>query len=486
MSETASRGISGQFEETRMSESRANLPVADGKGREVKPAVETSPALAASVGTNYRDWYEKVLPSPRKTYRNLLLFTIFFLGSFSAWAIVAPIGGATVVPGRLIADGYNQIINHREGGVISKISIREGDFVKAGDVLALIDPAETIANIDIQTVRLNTAEIRMARYRAEQAGEGSFKLPADVQRQVEATPALSSTMESQKTELEARHAEALGTEEIYSQKISSEQQSLSDLEGVLAEREKRMEGVKQEITVSDDLLKQGLTTRDRNFSLKRQLSVDQEQLETLLTQTAERRSRLAQLREDLLRWRAQRKSEISGQIVALSTERAEALERLKYLKGVLERTTIRAPETGHIVRSHVNTVGSSIGAGVPIFELLPEEAATVVEARLTSRDIDVIKVGQEMEVRIASQDRNRSLMFLKGKVTYISYDAIPTGEPPRNLYVIRGTLDSESVEKYGGIRPGTNIDVYLVTEPKNFVHYLLDPFLGIRDKAFTH
>ncbi len=470
-----------------MSESRANLPVADGKGREIKAdTVETSPALAASVGTNYRDWYERVLPSSRKTYRNLLLFTIFFLGSFSAWAIVAPIGGATVVPGRLIADGYNQIINHREGGVISKITIHEGDFVKAGDVLALIDPSETIANIDIQNVRLNTAEIRMARYRAEQAGKAGFELPADVQQQVAANPALSSTMESQKTELEARQAEAVGTEEIYSQRISSEQQSLTDLENVLTERRKRMEGVKQEITISDDLLKQGLTTRDRNFTLKRQLSVDQEQLETLLTQTAERRSRLAQLQEDLLRWRAQRKSEISGQIVSLSSERAEALERIKYLKGVLERTTIRAPESGHIVRSHVNTLGSSIGSGTPIFELLPEKAATVVEARLTSRDIDVIKVGQEMEVRIASQDRNRSLMFLKGQVTYVSYDAIPVGEPPRELYVIRGTIDAESVKKYGGIRPGTNVDVYLVTEPKNFVHYLIDPFLGIRDRAFTH
>lgn len=470
-----------------MSEPRSNLPAQGANGREIQAqAIETSPTLAASIGVTYHGWYDNVLPSPRKTYRNLALFTFFFLGSFSAWAIVAPIGGATVVPGRLVADGYNQIVNHREGGVVSKITVHEGDFVKAGDVLALIDPSEANANIDIQTVRLNTAEIRMARYRAEQAGKANFTLPAEVQEKIEENPALSSTLESQKTELEARQAEVQGTEEIYSQRIASEQQSLSDLESVLSERKKRMDGVKQEIEVSDDLLKQGLTTRDRNFTLKRQLSVDQEQLETLLTQTAERRSRLAQLQEDLLRWRAQRKSEISGQIVALSSERAEALERLKYLRGVLERTTIRAPEAGHIIRSHVNTIGSSIGSGVPLFELLPEKATTIVEARLTSRDIDVIKVGQEMEVRIASQDRNRSLMFLKGKVTYVSYDAVPTGDPPRDLYVIRGTIDAESITNYGGIRPGTNVDVYLVTEPKNFVHYLIDPFLGIRDKAFTH
>jgi len=470
-----------------MSKLKTNLPV-EKKEDTLLPEKPQSahPALAESLGTSYRDWYEKVLPSSRKTYRNLGLFTFFFLGSFSAWAIVAPIGGATVVSGRLIADGANQIVNHRDGGIVSQIDVREGDFVKAGDILALVDPSEAKANIEIQTVRLNTAEIRLARYHAERAGENKFTLPADIQAQVDANPALASTLESQRSELEARQAEASGTEQIYSQRIATEQQSLRDLEDVLAERRKRMDDAKKEVVVSDDLLERGLTTRDRNYSLKRQLSVDQEQLETLLTQTAERRSRLAQIEEDLLRWRAQRLSEISGQIVSLSSERAEALERIKYLKGVLDRTTIRAPEAGHIVRSYINTLGSSIGSGAPIFELLPEKAATVVEARLTSRDIDAVKVGQEMEVRIASQDRNRSLMFLEGRVTYVSYDAIPVGEPPRNLYVIRGTIDPESVTKYGGVRPGTNVDVYLVTEPKNFIHYLIDPFLGIRDKAFTH
>ncbi|EYR80474.1 HlyD family type I secretion periplasmic adaptor subunit [Shinella sp. DD12] len=442
--------------------------------------------LSLSVGDTYRDWYAKVLPVPARSYRRLALFTVFFLGSFSAWAVMAPIGGATVVPGRLLADGYNLTINHRYPGTILEIAVREGDKVKAGDVLAQIDSTESLTNLEIQSMRLSTADIRLARYKAEETDQNTFTLPPDLIKRIADNPSLASALESQRTELQARQEEKYSTVQIMDQRIATEKQSLSDLETVLAERRKRIDSVQKEIEVSDKLMEQGLTTRDRNFNLKRQISVDQEQLETLMTQVAERRSRLAQLQEDSLRWQAQRTTEISSQIVALNAEKAEALERVRYLKDMINKATIRAPQSGHIVRSYVNTVGASINGGAPLFDILPEAAAPIVEAHVTSRDIDIVEVGGELEVRIASQDRNRSMMFLEGKVTYVSYDAIPLGTPPQPVYVVRGKLNDDSIEKYGQIKPGTSAEVYFVTKPKNFVHYLLDPFLGIRDKAFTH
>lgn len=466
-----------------MTKPEQTLPVA---GTEKTGQVPETRNISLSVGDTYRDWYAKVLPSPARSYRRLAMFTFFFLGSFSAWAVMAPIGGATVVPGRLLADGYNRMINHRYAGTVLKITVREGDKVRAGDVLAQIDSSEAMTNLEIQSMRLSTADIRLARYQAEEADQDHFTLPPDLMKRIADNPSLASALESQRTELRARQGEKHSTLQILNQKITTEQQSLSDLEAVLAERRKRIDGVQKEIDVSDKLMEQGLTTRDRNFNLKRQISVDQEQLETLMTQVAERRSRLAQMEEDRLRWQAQRTSEISSQIVALNAERAEALERVRYLKDMIDKATIRTPEGGHIVRSYVNTVGASITAGAPLFEILPEASAPIIEAHVTSRDIDIVEVGGKLEARIASQDRNRSLMFLQGEVTYVSYDALPFGTPPQPLYVVRGKLDKESIDKYGQLKPGTSAEVFFVTEPKNFVHYLLDPFLGIRDKAFTH
>ncbi len=466
-----------------MTKPEQTLPVAE---TEKKGQVSEVRGLPPAVGDTYQDWYAKVLPSPARSYRRLALFSLFFLGSFSAWAVMAPIGGATVVPGRLIAEGYNRMVNHRYAGTILKIAVREGDLVKAGDILAEIDPSDAMMNLEIQNMRLSTADIRLARYQAEQANEDHFTLSSDLMKRITDNSSLASALESQRTELKARQEERHSTLQILDQKITTEEKSLSDLESLLGERRKRVDSVQKEIEVSDKLMEQGLTTRDRNFNLKRQISVDQEQLETLMTQVAEKRSRYAQLQEDRLRWQAQRTGEVSNQIVALNAERAEALERVRYLKDMIDKATIRAPESGHIVRSYVNTVGASIQAGAPLFEILPEASAPIVEAHVTSRDIDIMEVGGELEIRIASQDRNRSLMFLQGEVTYVSYDAISFGNPPQSLYVIRGKVDKASIDKYGQLKPGTNAEVYFVTKPKNFVHYLLDPFLGIRDKAFTH
>lgn len=466
-----------------MTNPEQTLPVVE---KEKTGQVPETQNIALSVGDTYRDWYARVLPTPARTYRRLALFSVFFLGSFSAWAVMAPIGGATVVPGRLLADGYNRMINYRYAGTILKIAARDGDKVNAGDVLAQIDSSEAMTNLEIQTMRLNTADIRLARYKAEEADQNHFTLPSDLMKRIGDNPSLASALESQRTELRARQEEKHSTLQIMDQRIATEKQTLTDLETVLSERRKRIDGVQKEIEVSDKLMEQGLTTRDRNFNLKRQISVDQEQLETLMTQVVERRSRLAQQQEDRLRWQAQRTTEISSQIVALNAEKAEALERVRYLGDMIDKTTVRAPEGGHIVRSYVNTVGASITAGAPLFEILPEVSSPIVEAHVTSRDIDIMEVGGELEVRIASQDRNRSMMFLEGKVTYVSYDAIPVGTPPQQLYVVRGELSKESIEKYGQLKPGTSAEVYFVTKPKNFVHYLLDPFLGIRDKAFMH
>ncbi|WP_153772195.1 HlyD family type I secretion periplasmic adaptor subunit [Labrenzia sp. CE80] len=447
---------------------------------------QAQPAIAAPIGETYHDWYDKVLPSARRAYRQLALFCVFFLGGFGAWAFMAPIGGATLVDGQIIADGYNLKVNHRHGGALKTILVREGDHVEVGQILAEIDASESEANLEIHKLRKSTAEIRLARYRAEKADQAELTLPAALQEAVEQSAVLQSVFDSQKNELAARVAETRSAKQIYDSRIETAQNSLEDLSKVREARLKRIEDLKTEIEISDGLLDKGYTTRNRNYDLKRQLSVDEEQLETLMIQIDERRSQLAQTKEDKLRWVAQRTAGIASEIVALNGSRAEAYERILYLSDVVDKATVRAPESGHIIRAHVNTIGSSVAPGDPIFEILPESTSPVIEAKVGSRDIEAIKVGQKLDIKVPSQDRNRSLMLLKGEVTYISYDAIPVGTPPTPLYVVRGKLDPESLEDYGAIKTGTNVMVFFLTEPKNFIHYIVDPYLGIQDKAFTH
>lgn len=468
--------------DTAMTSSAETLPATSADAKEVR----TTPNIGAPIGESYREWYEKALPSSSRSYWHLALFSIFFLGSFGAWAFMAPIGGATVAEGNVIADGYNMKVNYRDGGIVSAIHVREGDRVAAGAVLAEIDVTEAETNLDIQKVRSATAEIRLARYRAEESDSADIKLADDILAQVAANDELAAVLESQKSELAARLSEKRSSLEIYEQRIASDQKSLDDLSDISNQRRKRIADLEAEIKVSDDLLEKGYTTRDRNYNQKRQLSIDEEQLETLMTQISDRRSKLTQTKEDKLRWMALRTSDISSQIVTLNAEKAEAVKRTSFYEEMIRRATIRAPEAGHVVRSYINTIGSSVPAGDPLFEILPEDSSPIVEVFVGSRDIDAIAMGGKIDVRISSQDRDRSLMLLKGEVSYISYDAIPVGNPPKHVYVVRGKIDKESVEAYGGIKNGTRVSVFFLSEPKNFIHYIVDPYIGIRDKAFTH
>lgn len=435
---------------------------------------------------SYSDYYASALPNSRKTFRRLLAFVVIVLGGFFCWAFFAPIGGATIVNGRAVTDGHNLTINYRDGGTISSIKVRDGDYVEKGDILVEFDVSESSASYKIQTLRLNTADIRIKRLQAELENKNTFTVDEELVEAISNNDNLRATYESERQDLKLKFAERMSVEAIYKSRIKTAEQSLNDLRKVVDQRQSRISKLETEISVSNDLFDRGLTTRNRTFSLTRQLAIDQEQLETQIIQISERRSQLDQTKEDFVRWKSQRVSEIRSELRRLNSERAEASEKVRYLEGSLHRATIRAPESGYIVRTHINTIGSSVAPSSPLLELVPSDGPPVVEAVLSSRDVDSVEIGQLMEVRIPSQDRSRSMMFLEGEVEYISPDTVPYGNPPRDGYIIRGRIDDKSMKSYGKIRPGTVLTVYLVTQPKNFIEYVIDPYLAVRDKAFMH
>src|SRR5690606_35989732 len=116
------------------------------------------------------EWCEDV---PRATRWPLLLGSavlLFGVFGFGVWASVAPIDGAVVASGTFVATGQNKIIQHLEGGIISKILVREGDVVEAGQPLVLLDDTDAKANLRRLSLRHDRLLAIKARLEAEVAG----------------------------------------------------------------------------------------------------------------------------------------------------------------------------------------------------------------------------------------------------------------------------------------------------------------------------
>jgi multidrug efflux pump subunit AcrA (membrane-fusion protein) len=107
-----------------------------------------------------------------RTIAALVLVGVFGFGGY--WASTAELGGAAVGSGRVIATGNNRIVQHLEGGILSRIFVRQGDIVAAGTPLAELDTTALNSQLTTAQVQRATLAIQLARWRAAIDGSESF------------------------------------------------------------------------------------------------------------------------------------------------------------------------------------------------------------------------------------------------------------------------------------------------------------------------
>src|SRR5215475_13689502 len=94
----------------------------------------------------------------------IIAFLVFGIGG---WASTIPLEGAVVAPGSIVVDSNVKKIQHLSGGIIKEIRVREGDHVKAGDILVRLDETQTKASNSVVTANLDELVAQQARLEAE-------------------------------------------------------------------------------------------------------------------------------------------------------------------------------------------------------------------------------------------------------------------------------------------------------------------------------
>src|SRR5262249_41390958 len=129
-------------------------------------------------------------------------------------------------------------------------------------------------------------------------------------------------------------------------------------------------------------------------------------------------------------------------------------EQAREASGVLERTVIRSPVTGTVVRSYYHTAGGVITTGKPIMEILPANVPLIIEAQVLRTSIDQLHEGQTAAIRLSSLNR-RTTPVLEGKVFYVSADSIEesNGATLKDVYIVRVSITNDEVKRVHGFHP---------------------------------
>jgi HlyD family secretion protein len=391
------------------------------------------------------------------------------------WASTAEISGALIAPGDIVVDSNIKKVQHPTGGVVGKLFVRDGDHVKAGQMLIQLDETVTQANLAIVTKGLTELYARKARLVAELNGTDTVAVPEQIAGHRD-DPGVAEALASERRLFDLRRQDRAGQKQQLQERITQLQQEIAGLTAQQDAKNQEVALIEQELKGVRDLYAKNLVQLNRLTSLER----DEAQLEgergQLVAQAAEAKGKIAETQLQIIQVDADLASDVAKELRETDGKIGEFVERKITAEDQLKRTDIRAPQDGIVFQMTANTVGGVITAGDPIMMIVPEDDKLQVEVKVDPKDIDDVQVDQPVVLRFSSFNV-RTTPEINAKVVRIGADTTTDQRTGRTYYSVRIGLTNNEIKRLGGVKltPGMPVEAYIETGERTMLSYLLKP-----------
>ena len=391
------------------------------------------------------------------------------------WLIAAPLSGAVIAVGFVKVDMNRKVVQHQEGGIVKQLLVRDGERVKMGQVLLVIEDVKLDATLDLLRTQHDGERAKAARLEAERAILPEVKFPAElVARKTE--PKVVEFLQRETTLFRARR-EALDTQiallRKQMQQTTVEARALADQ---IAAEERALKLQKDELKVNESLLTQGFVQKTRLMQLERSVA----EYEARWNEHRAELSKAHQRGQELeLRVLAQKNSYVQSaadELKEASTRIFDLEERLRPSKDASERQRIASPISGEVVGLRVFSQGAVVGPREVLMEIVPEDKTLIVEARIRPEDINHVRAGSEAEVRLTAYQQ-RTTPLVAGKVLYVSADRMVEQQSGAAYYIAHIDVTAAALSDAGNLKmqAGMPAEVYIRTDSRTALDYLLAP-----------
>jgi HlyD family type I secretion membrane fusion protein len=427
----------------------------------------------------------KNLWSPRKQIITGAVATLFGIGAFGAWAAVTEINGAVVAGGLIQVAERRQQIQHPFGGVVSEIAVKDGQRVRAGDMIIRLDDTELKAQAALLTRAIFEAQARLDRLSTEVLTKDTLVFRDQLLRQAAAEPALKSVLDDERSLYETRRDGVLQTTK---QLIERKSQT----EAVIGGRERQLEASKAQLALINDelagaesLLKKKLIEVTRVSALRREAARLLGTIGELEAGIAEARSSIAGYEIEKLRYLSQWSEAAQGELRTLQPKEAESRERLTVIETQLKRLSLAAPMDGVVYGMKVFTIGGVVPAGGEIAAIIPDDAKLVFTVRVDPTQVDRLVVGERAIVKFPSFNAHTT-PELEGELKYISADVLSDPNTGQSYYTAEVVLKPGAIEKLGNkvLIPGMPVETFIQTGARSPLSFIVKPFTDYIDYAF--
>lgn len=391
------------------------------------------------------------------------------------WAATANIAGAVIAPGAVVVESNVKDIQHREGGIVSEILVRNGQYVEKGDLLVRLDDTQTRASREIVAKRALAMRARMARLEAERDGLDAITFPGSVLAEAN-DPEIAEVVEGQRKVFAARRATLAGQVSQLEEQISQISEQIVGLKAQRSAKEREVDLIEDEIVDLESLFEKNLVPKARITALRREMVRLTGQEGELVSQIAMMRGRISETRMKILQIEKDFQEQVLAEIAEVQTQLADAAERQVAADDQLDRIDIRAPQSGYVHELAVHTVGGVVSPGQRLMQIVPNFDNLVVEARVAPQDVDQVRVGQPADVTFSAFS-TQTTPKIHGEVSFVSADLSRDEVTGEQFFKVRLFIPDEEIARLGGqeLMPGMPAETFIRTDDRTVLSYLVKP-----------
>ena len=382
--------------------------------------------------------------------------TAILAGSILVSALI-PVQNYVVASGELEPAGEIQKVQHLEGGVIRAVPVKEGQRVKRGEVLVLLDEGELGTRAEQTATRITNLTLEQRQLR-QALGETAMN---------SATP--TPTKPSPEVIRAFKDAQDQRSKE-FSRQIRLASQRIATLQAKRREYLDEVALLKKQTEAYESLDKEGAVPHVAVLDAERRIASTE-------TQLAELDGTIQEASISLAEAQAKMKLNIYEQLAKVTSEKAELQSELRRESSQVERLQVRSPVDGIVKSFNVRVLGGVVAPGSVVAEVVPVGEQMMAFTRVAPKDIGNVVVGQNVQMKVQAYDYAR-FGTLPGRVESISagtFQDEKTGDP---YYKVRVQLDQLYAGKQkdkNPLVPGMTLTADILTDRTSLLWYLLSP-----------
>lgn len=388
----------------------------------------------------------------------LIIFAVIFL----AWALFLPIKSASIAEGIVVLDFNRKIIQHLEGGIIDQILVKEGQFVKKGDILVYIHDIKAKSEQQILQERLWINQLQKQRLLAQKENKKSLNFNDFFANQ-------EALNEIDEKKLQENAANQL---RLFKSNYEKRSGQLKVLQAKLQSAQAKLNLFAQELAIIKPLVAEENLPILREIELQKNIAQSREEYEVAKLEIANYQN------QDL--------SEILEEIRKSDEEIITLYHQLSASKDVLKRLAISSPVDGKVMDIKYHTLGAVVPPAGEMMSIVPQHEELIVEAKVKPQDIDNIAIGLKAKVSLTAYN-GKKVPKLNGEVINISPDIITNEQSRESYFLARVSINKKDIEKLKNkieLYPGMPAQVFIITGSRSLVSYLLTPISDSAYKAF--